>query len=163
MKLVFAYLMLFFATTQIIAQDSSAVAPNFTLSDVDGNKVSLSDFKGKVVYIDFWATWCGACVEEIPYSKRLNETFKGNPNIVFVNISFDQDINKWKKKVKSKKLLGVQLISPEGSSSLVMRDYNVRYIPMFVLIGKDGKIIDAQTKKPSDEGTVEYLNKVLAK
>ena len=165
MKLVLMSLMLAFITTQTRAQDVyvNPVAPAFTLSDVDGKQVSLSDFKGKIVYIDFWATWCGACVEEIPYSKQLIEKFKDNPNIVFLSISFDQDVNKWKKKVKSKKLLGIQLNSPEGSSSLVMRDYNIRFIPTFLLIGKDGIIIDAQAKKPSEEGTEEYLNKILAK
>ena len=145
------------------AQDSSIVAPAFTLSDVNGKQVSLSDFKGKVIYIDFWATWCGPCLLEIPHSKRLNEAFNGNPDIVFITISFDQDVEKWKKKVRSKKMLGTQLISPEGQASLVMRDYDVKFIPRFVVIGKDGNIIDWQAKKPSEPDIKEYLTKILEK
>ncbi len=142
-------------------QDLNLVAPNFTLSDINGNKISLSDYKGKVVYIDFWATWCKPCMMEIPHSKKLQEEFKGDSNIVFINISFDQDIERWKKIVKVKKMKGVQLISPEGQDSKVMRDYEVKYIPHFLIIDKNGIRTAKQAKSPGMEGIAEELTKII--
>ncbi|HSZ26103.1 MAG TPA: TlpA disulfide reductase family protein [Cytophagaceae bacterium] len=137
-------------------------APNFTLSDINGTKISLSDFKGKIIYLDFWATWCGPCQAEIPYSRNLQETFKENPNIVFINISFDQDTKKWQKVVRAKKMMGTQLISINGKESDVITSYNVKTIPRFIIIDKNGLILDADAKRPSEKGLTEYLTKILS-
>lgn len=143
------------------AQEAGAVAPDFTLLDLKGNKVSLSEYKGKVVYLDFWATWCGPCMREIPYSKELQEAFKDNPNIVFINISLDQDTARWKKKVEANNMMGVQLISPEGAASTVMKDYNIHALPTFLIIDKNGLFVSKKAKSPSMHGIKKDLNKVL--
>jgi thiol-disulfide isomerase/thioredoxin len=161
LKILLATLFLILSVASSKAQVAGTAAPDFTLFDLNGNKVSLSDYKGKVVYLDFWATWCRACVEEIPHSKKLQEAFKDNPNIVFINISFDEDVDKWKKKVKSKKMSGIQLISPEGSQSKVMKDYQILYLPTFLLIDKNGLFVNKRAKSPSMEGIEEDLNKVI--
>ena len=70
--------------------------------------MTLRDFRGKYIYIDMWATWCGPCQKELPFLKKLEEKFKGR-NIVFVGLSIDQDKAKWAARVKSGALSGTQL------------------------------------------------------
>jgi thiol-disulfide isomerase/thioredoxin len=143
------------------AQDTLRIAPAFTLSDIHGNKVSLSDFKGKVVYLDFWASWCGPCVAEIPHSKKLQKQFKDNTGIVFINISLDRDTIQWKKKVESKSMMGVQLLSPKGLESDVINNYDLKSIPRFIIINRQGKIVDYDAKRPSQK-VDEDLARILA-
>lgn len=81
-------------------------AADFTYPDVNGKMVSLSDFKGKVVLIDVWATWCAPCKEEIPALQELEKEFHGNDNLVFMSVSVDDDKAKWEKMVNDKKLGG---------------------------------------------------------
>ncbi len=140
------------------------LAPNFTLESIDGKKVSLSDFKGKVVYIDFWATWCGPCIAEMPHSKKLKEKFAGNDSIVFMYISVDNEdnIDGWKSTVKKKGMTGVQLISREGNEERVAERYGISFIPTFVLIDKNGRIAYPNAPAPSApeaETTIRQLLK----
>jgi thiol-disulfide isomerase/thioredoxin len=127
------------------------VAPGFTLESIDGKKVSLSDFKGKIVYIDFWATWCGPCIAEMPHSKKLKEKFVGNDSIVFMYVSVDNEesIDDWKSLVKKKGMSGVQLISRDGSEERVADRYGISFIPRFVLVDKNGKIAYLNAPPPS--------------
>ena len=83
-------------------------APTFKYLDINGKEVSLSDLKGKYVYIDIWATWCGPCTGELPHLKELEKKMHGK-KIVFVSISCDKDKAAWEKMVKEKGLEGVQL------------------------------------------------------
>jgi peroxiredoxin len=145
----------------VVAQHLNKQAPDFTLSDVNGKKVSLSDFRGKIVYLDFWATWCGPCVGEIAASKKLNKKFEGNPNIAFINISFDHEADRWQKMVEAKKMLGTQLISEKGQESDVMKNYEVVSIPRFIIIDKNGIIVDYDAKRPSEHGLESYLESLL--
>lgn len=143
------------------AQDIVRAAPDFVLVDINNNKVSLSDFRGKIVYIDFWASWCGPCVKEIPSSKKLQESFKDNPSIVFINISFDHDTSQWKKIIKAKKMTGIQLLSPKGKESNILYNYNVQTIPRTYIIGKNGTILDADAPLPRDKNLLNYLDTLL--
>ena len=86
-------------------------APTFKYLDINGKEVSLSDLKGKYVYIDIWATWCGPCTGELPHLKELEKKMHGK-KIVFVSISCDKDKAAWEKMVKEKGLEGVQLHNP---------------------------------------------------
>jgi len=124
-------------------------------------KVSLAELEGKYVFIDFWATWCGPCIKEQPYLKKLEEHYKGK-NIVFVSISLDEneDYAKWKRMVNNKGLPGIQLISGEGWGSLA-HSYGVDGIPTFVLISPNGNILSWDAYRPSDEEIYEILNDLL--
>ncbi|MFB6258853.1 MAG: TlpA family protein disulfide reductase [Flavobacteriales bacterium] len=137
-------------------------APGFSYPTVDGDTLSLQDLKGKYVYIDAWATWCGPCKREIPHLKELEEQFKDDP-IAFVSISLDREDAKerWKKMVDEKGLGGHQLIANgEAFDSKLAREYLIRSIPRFILIGPQGKIIDRRAERPS-KGGEEQLRKVL--
>ena len=107
----------FFATISLLIPGSPA--PDFTLTDINGKKVSLSDFKGKVVYIDFWGTWCGPCRKELPYYKALQEKFTGNDNVVFMSVAMERGgRDQWSNFVKSKSMPGVQLYSNRSEDNV---------------------------------------------
>ena len=121
---------------------------------------SLADFKGKLVYIDVWASWCKPCVGEIPHLKELEAKFHGK-NIEFVSISIDEDKEAWKSAVKAHDLKGVQLIADNAFKSQFISDYDINQIPTFLLIDKNGKIVDPNAPRPSDPQLVEVLEKLL--
>lgn len=130
-------------------------ARGFKYQDINGKEVSLSDLKGKYVYIDLWATWCGPCREEIPHLQKLEKMFQGT-NIAFVSISTDKDKAAWEKMVKEEKLGGIQLHT--GGDEEFMKAFRVNGIPHFILLDSDGRIVEAKMFRPSDPKTVEYLS-----
>lgn len=132
-------------------------APDFRLKTVDGKEVAISDFKGKVVYIDFWATWCGPCKQQLPHSKVLKQQLEGK-DIVFLYISTDTAEDRWKKMVADEQLPGVHVIA--GGSGIAGR-YNVSSIPRYFIVGKDGKIASSHARRPSDKRTKEMLDNLL--
>jgi thiol-disulfide isomerase/thioredoxin len=134
---------------------------NFSLPDTSGRIISTKDFKGKVVLIDVWATWCGPCKGEMPYMKAIEEEYKGK-NIVFVGISLDQakDKQKWKNYVEGEKLPGVQLMDDFGKT--FGRKYQIAGIPRFMLIDTRGNWIEVRCPNPSDtEALKKYIDAAL--
>jgi thiol-disulfide isomerase/thioredoxin len=141
---------------------NNAVAPNFDYENHKGGKTSLESMKGKYVYIDVWATWCGPCRGEIPFLKTVEEKYKGK-NIQFVSISVDEDKNheKWKGFVTEKDLGGIQLFADKNWLSDFIRAFNINSIPRFILIDPKGVVIDADASRPSSPGLVAQLDKLL--
>ena len=151
---------------EIIAKydDNSAGhdAIDFKFEDVNGKQIALSDFKGKVVYVDVWATWCGPCNREIPHMIKLEESYHNNPNIVFMSVSVDsrKDYDKWKNMLKEKGMGGIQLFAGERSDE-IMNPYKIKGIPRFMLFGKDGKVINADAPRPSSSEIKTIINTAL--
>jgi thiol-disulfide isomerase/thioredoxin len=141
---------------------NNTLSPVFNYKNFKGGKSSLEDFKGKFVYIDIWATWCGPCVREIPFLQKLEEKYQ-DKNIVFVSISIDKqnDIDKWKKMVKDKELGGVQLLADNDWNSNFIKAFGVKSIPRFILINPNGVVVKAVADRPSDPELVKELNKFL--
>ena len=139
-----------------------AIAPAFKLPDAKGKPVLLSDFKGKVVYLDIWASWCGPCLKEMPYMEALKKKFS-NKAVEIVAISIDTDTDRWLAKIASMKLGGIQLIDNKGSqNSRIARDYKIQGVPHFVLIDKNGRIASAFAPRPSSETEIEKeINQLL--
>lgn len=129
-------------------------APDFELTDIDGNKVSLSGLAGNYVYIDVWATWCGPCCREMGPLRELEHKFKDRP-IRFVSISIDSDESAWREKIKAEHPGGIQL---RAGSSTFERDYNVTFVPRFILIDPNGYIVDANMTRPSQPETAAELD-----
>jgi thiol-disulfide isomerase/thioredoxin len=134
-------------------------AIGFTYPGLDGKNVSLADLKGKYVYIDLWASWCGPCKRELPYSQKMVEKFK-NKNIAFVFISIDEDETAWRNAVKKENLSGINLLAKEGFNAEIMKAYGVRGIPHYLLIDAEGNIISSNAMRPSG-GIEQELEKLL--
>lgn len=139
---------------------AGAAAVNFTYPDVNGKNVSLSDFKGKVVVVDVWATWCGPCKAEIPYFKKLEEEMEGK-EVVFLGVSVDKekDKNKWIDFVKQEKLGGVQVCS--GGWQGITEDYKITGIPRFMVFDKQGNIVSIDAPRPSSPELKQLILKYL--
>ena len=136
-------------------------APKFEYKDINGKSVSSESLSGKVVYIDVWATWCGPCLRELPTLEKLQEDNKSNKEIAFVSISIDQDKAAWEKMVKTKNMKGIQLYAEGNWSSSLVSDYRISGIPRFIIIGKDGKIIDANAPRPSSKEIAGLLENAI--
>ena len=130
------------------------MSPDFKAEDIDGNVYTLADFRGKYVYIDMWATWCGPCRRELPYLKALEEKF-ADAQIVFLGLSIDKDKQAWEEMVRAGEMTGTQLYL--GLQSKFQEAYRIEGIPRFILIGKDGRIISNDMTRPSEDATAETL------
>lgn len=134
------------------------VSPKFVnYQNFKGGKTSLDDLKGKYVYIDMWATWCGPCIKEIPSLQKLEKDYHGK-NIQFVSISIDNERTagtwekaeeKWKKMVADKNLSGIQLYASKDIE--FVKGYKVTTIPRFILIDPKGNIVDSNAPRPSSQ------------
>ncbi len=137
-------------------------SPEFTkYENHKGGTTSLSDLKGKYVYIDVWATWCGPCKREIPFLKEVEEQFHGK-NIEFVSTSIDvaKDHDTWVEMVKEKELGGIQLFADNDWKSQFVQDYAIEGIPRFILVDPDGNIVSADAPRPSSPKLVELFKEL---
>jgi thiol-disulfide isomerase/thioredoxin len=130
---------------------NNTASPSFDYVNYAGGKTKLEDLRGKYVYIDVWATWCGPCRGEIPFLQKVEEKYKGK-NISFVSISIDvqKDFEKWKTFVRDKSLGGIQLMADKDWNSDFTKSFGINSIPRFILIDPSGKVVDTDAARPSD-------------
>lgn len=134
------------------ATKTKPIDPNaFSFTNQNGEDVALEAFKGKVVYVDLWASWCGPCRAEFPFSKLLQDrlTKKQKEKVVFLYLSIDDNDAVWKRALTTLQLEGEQGLSKGGWKSRAAQYFDVQSIPRYLLIGKDGQIADANAKRPS--------------
>jgi thiol-disulfide isomerase/thioredoxin len=125
-------------------------SPSFNYPDSSGKNISLESLKGQLVYVDVWATWCGPCKAQIPFLKQLEEKYR-EEDIAFVSLSIDQlkNISKWKDMIVDKELEGIQIIADKAWRSKFVTDYVIEGIPRFILIDKDGNLMDPMAPRPA--------------
>lgn len=133
-------------------QANIQLAPEFAFHSIDGKQVALDELRGKIVYVDIWATWCRPCIMQIPALKEVEEMYK-DEDIQFVSISVDKekDIQKWRNMVREKQLGGLQLYA--GSDMKFHNEYKISTIPRFLLIGKEGELISSDAPRPLNHRT----------
>lgn len=147
-----------------------ATSPTFEdYENIDGSKTSLADLKGKYVYIDVWATWCGPCKAEIPALKAIEKEYH-DKNIQFVSLSIDDDRTHggswdkaredWKAMVKDKELGGIQIFAPKGWQSDFVQAYKITGIPRFILVDPDGNVVTPDAPRPSSNKLKELFTEL---
>lgn len=126
-------------------------APVFTVEDAEGNPHKLTDFRGKVVVIDFWATWCQPCIQEIPHLRTLEERLEGK-DVVFLSISIDSDKDheKWKKYIADNNMNGHQYYAGKNKEEIA-KLYDIKTIPRFIVIDKKGNLVSSAAPRPSKD------------
>ena len=129
-------------------------AIDFTYTDKEGNEFSLTSFKGNLVYVDVWATWCGPCKAEIPSLQQLEADYH-DKNITFMSVSVDTDKEAWVKMVTEQELGGVQLWADGWSE--ITKDYAIFGIPRFMLFDANGNVISTDSPRPSSSEIRELL------
>ena len=136
----------------------------YSFLDANDRKHVLEEYKGKVLYIDLWATWCFPCHQERKYFEKLIDDFD-TKDITFIGISLDKqkDKEKWKEMVKKSNIKGIQLLADNDFESQICKDFNIKLIPRFILIDSKGKIVQANAIRPSDPEINEVLSNLIEK
>ena len=131
---------------------------DFTYPDAKGKMHSLSDYKGKVVVVDVWATWCMPCKAELPHLEALEKEMKGK-DVVFISLSIDTEKEKWAQFIKEKALGGVQLIT--YNKGTIVDDYAVDAVPRFMVFSKQGKTVSTNAPRPSTPELKAMIEKAI--
>ncbi|KQC02776.1 TlpA disulfide reductase family protein [Pedobacter sp. Hv1] len=142
---------------------AGAPSPTFNLPDTSGVLHNLASFKGKVVYIDLWASWCGPCKEETPYLKKIVDRYKGNDKIEIISIAAFDAKNRERRYgiIKKDQMSWLQL---EDTNDSFAKSYQANFIPRFIIIDKQGNIVDSDAVRPSEpEKLMAILNQEINK
>jgi len=130
-----------------------AVFPGFEETDLDGKPLSPANFKGKVVLIDFWATWCGPCVAELPNVIKTYGAHHAN-GFEIIGISLDKDKDKVTTFIKDKQMTWAQYFDGQGWQNKLAAKYGISSIPATILLDKEGKIIAKDLRGEALESAV---------
>lgn len=147
---------------KLIKLSKGQPSPKFTdYENYKGGTTSLDDLKGKYVYVDVWATWCGPCKREIPFLKEVEKKYH-NKKIAFISMSIDKkkDYDKWRDMVGEKELTGIQLFAPNDWKSDFVTNYGIQGIPRFILIDPEGNIVSSNAPRPSSKKLIETFDEL---
>ncbi|RXQ95554.1 AhpC/TSA family protein [Ancylomarina salipaludis] len=132
-------------------------APIFEFPDVDGKMINLKDFRGNYLIVDFWASWCGPCRNEIPHLKETYEHYK-DKGVNILSVSIDKSKNAWKKAMRQENMPWPQIQAP-GAGKDIMKEYQFSGIPYIILLDKEGKIVGKQLRGKSLTEKLESIFK----
>jgi thiol-disulfide isomerase/thioredoxin len=138
-------------------------APHLQGISPEGKVYSLSDFKGKVIFIDLWATWCSPCIAALPHILELEESFKHNKEVIFIFLANNKE-DTWKGYLSQHpEFIGFHLRIKQEDSRTLEKSWKLAGIPRYMLIDKEGKIIDAFAKNNSYDKLKGMIEKALLK
>lgn len=149
------------ASLRATRQGNPAVDENF--NDSLGVTHSFSEFKGKVLYVDLWATWCVPCQREIPHFAKVAEHYKDNPKVQLISISMDRENahDKWLAQIRREKPQWPQFILNKVQHDKISADYGIKFIPRFILIDANGNLVNADATRPSEQNIYEEIDNLL--
>lgn len=130
-------------------------AKPFKLKDIDGKEVSLKDFLGKTVYLDFWASWCGPCIYDMKFMETVKAKFQDE--VIFIQISLDNEAE-WREAIKMYDVKGINLRVDDNNA--VSKSYGVTGIPAYYLIDKKGNFAVSQVSDPSNGEGQELIRQI---
>ncbi len=137
--------------------NGTITAPEIAMKNPEGKNLKLSDLRGKVVLIDFWASWCGPCRQENPNVVRLYKKYQNKGFTVF-SVSLDEDINAWKSAIQKDGLIWQNHVSDlKGWQTPLIKTYGFEAIPFTVLVNKEGKVIGTNLRGEQLEQKLEEL------
>lgn len=125
--------------------------------DEKGNKKTLADYKGTIIYLNVWATWCGNCMVKFPYQEQLSKRLKAinlDTSILFMNISIEDKKKDWKKAVKKYNPIGINLYS---SDTGLLTKWNIEALPAYILLDTSGKVLGKNISGPDEGGTIDWI------
>ena len=131
-------------------------APDFTMNDAEGNPKKLSDFRGQILLVDFWASWCGPCRRENPHVKKLYEKYHDR-GFDILGVSLDKDKNRWLGAIEKDNLTWNHVSDLKGWQNEAAKLYGVRSIPETILLDNEGKIIARKLRGPSLEAKLKEI------
>ncbi len=133
-------------------------APTFTATDIRGKTISLSEYHGKYVILNFWASWCSPCIEELPALKRIRDSYPGNNKLKIISITYDKDKMVFLKAVQKYNMNWIHIFGDED----LIKKYGDQAVPMLYLLDDTGKIIYSREEdKDYGEGKLIILSKIL--
>ena len=138
-------------------------APNPVLKDTKGNEYTFAEFRGKVLVVDVWATWCSSCLAKMPDYMALRESYKENKDIEFITVSIDRRDarNAWLNSIEKRGMSNMLNLTPDCEEmSQFECDYHISGVPRYIVIGKDGNIISAYAPPPGS-GLKEIISKSI--
>ena len=138
-RICILFFVLFMSLNTFSQMNTGTPAADLSLPDMNGNLIRLSDLKGKVVLIDFWASWCGPCRKNNPHLVKLYHKYHGKGLEIF-GVSLDEDHQNWKEAVSHDRMDWIQVIDDKGWNASSALAYGVEMIPSSFLIDRDGVI-----------------------
>jgi peroxiredoxin len=159
MKRILQFILALLVTSALYAQPSlGAKAPDFTLPDANGKNISLSSLKGKVVMIDFWASWCRPCRQSNKQIQPLYEQYQSK-GFEVLGVSLDDRKSAWLQAVKQDKIKWLQVIDPNATrGSRLLQVWNIQFIPSTFLLDKNGVLL---AMNPDKDELKAWLKKLL--
>ena len=140
--------------------DEDATIPDVMMEEISGEKTTLRNvlarYKGQTVLIDFWASWCGDCIESFPYLKAYKEN--NSQNIVFLYINVDQERNRWLNAIEEYNLKGDHIYLPEGMKGDLGQYIGLTWIPRFMVINPKGEIELWKATQADDKALSSYFD-----
>jgi len=134
--------------------------PDLSMTSMDGTVYKLSKLRGKYVFIDCWATWCGPCLREIPHVKNLHNAMKENPNFVMIGVSLDSDREALKEAIEEHEIVWPQIFGPKSGANEAFDTLNGFGIPFTALVGPDGKLLAQDLRGPE---MAEQVKRTISK
>lgn len=136
---------------------NGSTAKSFEALRLNGKAIHLSEFRNKIIYIDIWATWCEPCLKQMPAFELLKEKYKSNPDIVFISLSIDDNLEAWKTNVTKRNAKGEQWFI----NRYKLKDYDVFSIPRAILIDKNFKVVEMKAELPDSKDVETQINSLL--